>query len=109
MSESASAFYKEVGERIATARKANRWSQAELAESLKIGRSSLANIERGQQSIALHLVVQIAQALALDLSDLVPTSIDNPHRLQAHKASLLQGEPEHRVDFIDRLLSRGDS
>lgn len=48
-------------------------TQAKLAREIGVSRPSLANMERGKQVIALHLVYGLVEALDLSaLTDLVP-------------------------------------
>lgn len=65
-------FYVSVGDRIRSARTAARLTQAELAGRLGLARSSVANIEAGRQRVPLHVFVAIAEALAVDISELIP-------------------------------------
>lgn len=48
-------------------------TQARLAETLGLSRASIANIELGRQKVFLHHVPQIASALGVELSELIPT------------------------------------
>lgn len=65
-------FYEELGRRIREAREAAGLTQEELALRLTLSRASVANIERGNQRVALHKFVEIAQALGVDPMRLLP-------------------------------------
>jgi DNA-binding XRE family transcriptional regulator len=64
-------FYAAVGRRIAKAR-TGRLTQEALAQKATLTRTAIVNIEKGRQQILLHTVVEIAQALAISITDLLP-------------------------------------
>lgn len=71
--------YKAFGSAIATRRKALGLTQAELASKVKISRASIANIERGRQSILLHHVYALASALGFTkVAELLPPMPQKP-------------------------------
>ena len=65
-------LYGEVGRRLRQARVTQGLSQEKLAEQLGISRASIVNIEAGRQRAPLHLLWQLSEALATDLSLLIP-------------------------------------
>ena len=62
---------KRLGERIRRLREAAGFSQMELAERAALSRVHLSGLERGQSSPAAELLVRIAQALNIRLSELL--------------------------------------
>jgi transcriptional regulator with XRE-family HTH domain len=73
----ADTFYTEFGRLLRKARRPRpsrdtKLTQADLAEAVGISRASIANIERGQQRVQLHLVVRLAEVLGLDIVELLP-------------------------------------
>jgi transcriptional regulator with XRE-family HTH domain len=60
-----------LGQRIARLRRAREWSQRELADHAKLGRSFLARIETDVQEPTLTTLQRIANAVDLDVSELV--------------------------------------
>ena len=68
-------FYAAVGQRIAKAR-TGRLTQEALAKKATLTRTSIINIEKGRQQILLHTLVDIAQALQISLTDLIPEMSD---------------------------------
>jgi DNA-binding XRE family transcriptional regulator len=64
-------FYAAVGLRIAKAR-TGRLTQEALARKATLSRTAIVNIEKGRQQILLHTVVEIAQALAIPVTSLLP-------------------------------------
>jgi transcriptional regulator with XRE-family HTH domain len=67
-------------------------SQAVLARQIGFTRSSIANLEAGRQRIALHLFVQIAQALDIEPAELIPQITPSP------EDTVLQELTEHLAD-----------
>jgi ribosome-binding protein aMBF1 (putative translation factor) len=67
-------FYAELGRSIQTQRAKLGWSQESLGATLrpKVTRASIANIEAGKQRVLTHTLVQIADALGVDLCEIVP-------------------------------------
>jgi transcriptional regulator with XRE-family HTH domain len=64
--------YPAFGEAMAVRREHLRMTQAELASRVSLSRASIANIERGRQSVFLHHACDIAAALGLAVTDLLP-------------------------------------
>ena len=77
-------FYSELGTLVRRRRDALGHTQAELAANLRLSRASIANIETGRQKVLLHQLFQLAGALQLEVTDLLP------QRLKASRT--------HRVD-----------
>ena len=65
-------LYGEVGRKLRQARVTQGLSQERLAQQLGISRASVVNIEAGRQRAPLHLLWQLSEALATDLSMLIP-------------------------------------
>ena len=66
-------IYVVLGKQIAARRRALRMTQSDLAEQVKMSRASVANIERGRQSVLLHHLYRFAEALDVSkVADLVP-------------------------------------
>lgn len=68
-------FYTEVGLRIQAHRNQNGMSQEQLGRKLEppVTRASIANIEAGKQRVLAHTLVQLADALEVELRDLLPS------------------------------------
>lgn len=64
------AFYKLLGARIRTLR-GGRLSQEQLAKAVGLTRTSLVNIESGQQKLLVHNLFRIADALSLKPSAII--------------------------------------
>jgi transcriptional regulator with XRE-family HTH domain len=70
-------LYEEVGQRIRVRRLLIDISQTELAQSVKLTRTSISNIENGRQHLPLHTLYRVAGALGCHPIDLLP----NPSEL----------------------------
>ena len=66
-------FYAAVGQRIAKAR-VGKITQEALANRAALTRTSIINIEKGRQQIFLHTLIDIAQALSVHVTDLIPAT-----------------------------------
>jgi transcriptional regulator with XRE-family HTH domain len=56
-----------LGLEIARARRARRWTSAQLAERAGISRGTLSAVERGASTVALGAVFEVANIVGLDL------------------------------------------
>jgi transcriptional regulator with XRE-family HTH domain len=73
------AVYARFGRDLQRLRKQRKLSQSDLARLIdptgeRLSRSSIANIETGKQRVALHLFLEIAQALKIEPAELLPAS-----------------------------------
>lgn len=66
------------GERLAGVRRAHRVSQAELGRRIERSRTTIANLEGGDQNVQLHQVYSIAKALDVPIDDLLPHANELP-------------------------------
>ena len=94
-------FYREVGMRIRVAREHIGESQEKIASSVGLSRTSLTNIEKGNQKFLLHTFIGIAAALGVPITDLLP-----PTGSSLLDSSLLPKNMEQvERDFVERALS----
>lgn len=71
-------IYEQIGGIIRSLRRRADQPQEALAGQLGISRATLANIETGRQRVLIHQLYAIAQALRVDLMDLLPQPAENP-------------------------------
>ena len=67
------AFYVQLGQRIAAARKASGLTQVQLAEALGIAQQTLAHYEGGKLRVAVALLPPLARHLGLGVDELIGT------------------------------------
>jgi transcriptional regulator with XRE-family HTH domain len=65
-------FYLELGARVRRAREDASLSQEDLAKSIGVSRSSIANIETGRQPIYVEALVRVAEVLKTPILKLIP-------------------------------------
>jgi transcriptional regulator with XRE-family HTH domain len=70
--------YKGIGERLRLARKAKGLTQGQLGEMIGLGYTSIANMERGEQRIMLHVLLDIAKALDVRADWFLGGSAEDP-------------------------------
>lgn len=69
--EAVAAFYRQLGARIADARKRADLTQYALARAIGVSRPSIGNIELGYQSPPLHVLLAICEIVGVPLAELV--------------------------------------
>ncbi|MFI0510481.1 helix-turn-helix domain-containing protein [Streptomyces sp. WSLK1-5] len=100
-------FYVSVGDRVRGARIAARLTQAELAGRLGLVRSSIANIEAGRQRVPLHTFVAIADALRVDVGELIPDGTEtSPTPELVDIDERLIGADASSRDFVQSTLAQ---
>lgn len=62
-----------IGQKIKSYRKSNGWSQVELAKILGVGKSTIANYEKGYRSPRQNTIFQLADVFNVSVDDLFPT------------------------------------
>jgi DNA-binding XRE family transcriptional regulator len=75
-------LYATLGERIRRAREAyptGRMTQAGLAEAIGLERTSITNIEKGNQKIPLQVLYRICEVLKLQLAEILPSLAEVKH------------------------------
>jgi transcriptional regulator with XRE-family HTH domain len=95
-----SEFYKQVGLTIRS-RRGKNLSQEALASAVGLTRTSISNIESGRQKMLLHTLVDIADALKVDASHLLPP---RPAPVAPLGAETLAGLPENERAFIESAI-----
>ena len=67
MNDKQRAFYQELGLQIRDTRRAAGMNQQQLADAIGFARTSIVNIEAGRQGITVHLLMDISDALGIDV------------------------------------------
>ena len=69
-------FYRQLGQRIARARKLAGLTQEELGKHVGLSRTSITNLEAGRQPIQAHTLFCAAKVLKVGLHGLLPEVAD---------------------------------
>jgi transcriptional regulator with XRE-family HTH domain len=93
-------FYKQVGQSI-RARRGKNLSQEALASAVGLTRTSISNIESGRQKMLVHTLADIADALKVEASTLLPPRVVSVAPLGAEK---LAGLPENERAYIESAI-----
>jgi transcriptional regulator with XRE-family HTH domain len=103
-------IYREFGRLVREAREkadgGRRMTQEALAKRVRLSRTSITNIERGNQHVGLHLLYDLARALGKRPAELLPDEAT----IQQHEPSLEElleplgrGERAKVIEQIDGL------
>ena len=96
-------IYYETGRRIRAARKHAKMTQENLAAKVSLTRTSLTNIEMGRQRFLFHTIIDIAKALKISPSDLMP-EIDSIPEVP-HVTDALEEQPSNVQQWIRSSIS----
>lgn len=70
-------LYRVLGARIKKLREGedgrSRLTQAELAGKIGLERTSITNIEKGNQKVPIHVLYKLCEVLKVDVSSMLPT------------------------------------
>lgn len=64
-------IYLLVGQRVCSLRYERGWTQQELANTIGLGRASVANVETGRQRLMLHQIEAMADVFGVSLASLI--------------------------------------
>ena len=65
-------LYLLIGQKIRELRKSRGSTQSGLAAQVQLSRTSITNIEKGRQSLLVHTLHDLAQALGTSIDQLMP-------------------------------------
>lgn len=94
-------IYPRFGRELRRVRRKRQMTQEQLGERVSLGRTSIVNIENGRQRIHLHTAVDLADAVGVDLAELLP---DAPESLP-EIAGQVETLPAPERDWVMRVLS----
>jgi DNA-binding XRE family transcriptional regulator len=101
-SDAVRSFYVSVGKKISDVRRQQRMTQDALANAVSLTRTSIVNIERGKQQILFHTYLQIAQALRIEPTVLIPEGLPAAQPAQEAIARFV-ADPKGRAWIRNRL------
>mgnify|MGYP001171946715 CR=1 FL=1 len=102
-------FYKDLGQRIAAARKAQGLTQVQLAETLGIAQQTMAHYEGGSLRISVSLLKSLTKALNTSFDDLInePTAATKkrgPKSRLDQQIDIISDLPRSKQKFISDML-----
>ena len=65
-------LYRELGRRLRAARRDAELTQAVLAERVGVSRTSITNVEQGNQHVPIHVLYELARAVGVSPASLLP-------------------------------------
>lgn len=95
-------FYREFGRRLREERNRRGLSQEAVARSVGLTRTSVTNIEKGRQHVALHTAFVLAETLESDPHALLPEARELAE--QRSLAPLLEGFHPAQQEWVRRVV-----
>lgn len=104
-------LYKQFGRRLRDFRREAKLTQDQVAERVRLKRTSITNIERGRQHIALHQLFLLASAVGVSPAELLPDSKAALQELLPNQMETLRASAEDEEDlaFAVRVVSKGQT
>jgi transcriptional regulator with XRE-family HTH domain len=105
-------LYKQFGRRLRDLREEAGLTQDQIAERVKLKRTSITNIERGRQHIALHQLFLLAAAVGKSPTELLPDSESALQELLPNEtvaALRASAQDEQDLAFAMRVVSKGQT
>ena len=100
-------LYAIIGRQIKLQRSRLGITQQDLADSISMSRTSITNIEAGEQKVPLHTIYQLCLYLDLDVSELLPEISEVENKQKDENSSHLTPEdgmkPKTRKSVQDLL------
>ncbi len=91
-------------ERLKQLRREREWTQQNVADRLKISKSSVNMYERGEREPGIQTLEAIADLFNVDMNYLIGTSdIPNHAVEETLKANLVPFSPTHRIPILGRI------
>lgn len=97
-------LYADFGRLVRDARRRAGLSQQTVADRVGLSRTSVTNIERGRQQVALHMFVRLAAAVGKQPADLLPG--DPPEPDGSVGPSELRGLQQEQREWANRVLGQ---
>lgn len=102
-------LYKFVGARLKESReKRPQLTQEKLADEIGLKRTSITNIESGQQRVPLHVLFRICEVLRIEVRDLLPQLSDiaaSPNMVPVTIGQQTTQVDSKTAEALDRILS----
>ncbi|MBZ0299988.1 MAG: helix-turn-helix domain-containing protein [Anaerolineae bacterium] len=98
-------LYKIIGTNVRKARENAGLSQNELAVAVGLSRTSITNIEAGQQKIQIHTLFKIGEILDITPQSLMPSMTLND-QVVSNRASGITDKERAEKEWIERIIKR---
>jgi transcriptional regulator with XRE-family HTH domain len=112
-------LYQALGERLKAHREspalAQKLTQAKLAAEVGLERTSITNIERGNQKVPLHVLYRICEVLQVPIGDVLPSPSEiktkylEPELEEVTIGGRIEKVPPLVKQKLDLLMSRGEA
>ncbi|MEU6326751.1 helix-turn-helix transcriptional regulator [Streptomyces sp. NPDC047049] len=93
-------FYECFGDRVRRARTALGLNQQALGDAVGLNRTSISNIEKGRQRVALHMLYEFAAALRVEPEALLP--------VPGNQSDILDAVPEDARLWAQHVLANAE-
>jgi transcriptional regulator with XRE-family HTH domain len=93
-------IYIHIGKQIKAARNAKNIKQEDLAKMVGLSRTSIVNIEKGRQRLLIHTLVDIGNALSVDIGALLAPAAEETF------SKALNQLPENQKKAVQILLNK---
>lgn len=90
-----------LGLRIAEGRRRRRWTQTELCERAGISKATLRNAERGEPTVAIGVMFELATLVGEELYGLPPGELRNLAARESDRLALLPAHVYRRHVSVD--------
>ncbi|MCP3706783.1 helix-turn-helix domain-containing protein [Paraburkholderia sp. CNPSo 3274] len=103
-------FFRELGERIASARKAHGLTQQQLAEALGIAQQTLAHYEGGRSRVPASMLPTLAELLMFTADELlgkplgVPVAGYRSMSVLQRQIAAIEQLPKPKQQFVSQML-----
>jgi transcriptional regulator with XRE-family HTH domain len=97
-------IYLAFGKRLRHARLSIKLTQQQVAAFVGLTRTSITNIERGRQVVALHTLFAFAACLRVDPKSLLPAK----EKIRVPAARIRKELGEAEKDWVVRVLKKGN-
>ena len=92
-----------------------RFTQGELADLVGLKRTSITNIEKGNQTVSLHVLYRLCEALKADVAALLPkmtevqTQDPSPESVEMKFGGQVHRLSPRAAEIVNTLVLRGGS
>lgn len=99
-------LYNTIGKRVRLRRERLGLTQEQLADHVGLTRTSISNIEQGRQKILVHMLYNLAEALAVAPEALLPLEDTERDERETWEAQIPPGLEPAEQEWVLRVLTR---